>query len=77
MKLLGGKHRRTAPAEVHRLKFGLLNAIGKQGGVVWLWLIEFCNDGRDNGIAVLQLRAEMEIAIMAGVPTKRDMDIQA
>jgi hypothetical protein len=39
--------------------------------------IDFLGDGRDHGIAVLQLGAEVEIAIMAGMPTKGDMDIQA
>lgn len=40
-------------------------------------LVDLLRNGRNHGLAVLQLRAEMEIAVMTGLPTKRDMDIQA
>lgn len=53
MKLLGGEHRRTSPAEIYCMKFGLVVAVGKQGGVVAARLVEFNADGRDHGRAVL------------------------
>lgn len=40
-------------------------------------LVDFGTNGIHQRVDVFELCAEMEIAIMAGVPTKRDMDIQA
>jgi hypothetical protein len=38
-------------------------------------LVDFCTDGIHQWVDVLELCAEVEIAIMAGLPTEGDVDV--